>query len=50
MEADQIEKISRDANATSSRAHDLLLATLEGESATSQEIEQLNRKCVCVTP
>ncbi|XP_056266449.1 laminin subunit gamma-1 [Pseudoliparis swirei] len=44
MEADQIEKISRDANATSSRAHDLLLATLEGESATSQEIEQLNRK------
>lgn len=44
MEADQIEKIAKDANETSSRAHKLLLKTLEGETRTGQEIEQLNRK------
>lgn len=44
MEADQIEKIAKDANDTSARAYKLLLKTLEGEAGTSQEIQQLNRK------
>ncbi|KAK1879358.1 hypothetical protein KUDE01_027481, partial [Dissostichus eleginoides] len=44
MDADQIEKIAKDANDTSTRAHELLLKTLEGESRTSREIDELNKK------
>ncbi|XP_037538375.1 laminin subunit gamma-1 [Nematolebias whitei] len=44
MDADQIEKIAKDANDTSSRAYELLLKTLEGESRTSEHIDELNRK------
>lgn len=44
MEADQIEKIARDANDTSTRAYRLLLKTLDGEAQTSQEVDELNRK------
>lgn len=43
-DADQIEKIARDANDTSTKAYNLLLKTLGGESKTSQEIDDLNRK------
>lgn len=43
-DADQIEKIARDANDTSTKAYNLLLKTLDGESKTSQEIDDLNRK------
>lgn len=45
-EADQIEKIAKDANDTSTKAYNLLLKTLEGESRTGQEIEELNKKWV----
>lgn len=44
MEAEQIEKIAKDANDTSTRAYNLLLKTLDGEAKTSQEIDELNRK------
>lgn len=44
MDADQIEKIAKDANDTSSRAYELLLKSLEGESRTSEHIDELNRK------
>lgn len=44
MAADQIEKIAKEANDTSTRAYNLLLKTLEGEMKTSQEIEQLNQR------
>lgn len=44
MDADQIEKIAKDANDTSTKAYNLLLKTLEGEAKTSQEIEELNKK------
>ncbi|KAM7399997.1 hypothetical protein PAMA_004607 [Pampus argenteus] len=44
MDADQIEKIAKDANDTSTKAYNLLLKTLEGESKTSQEIDELNKK------
>lgn len=44
MEAEQIEKIAKDANDTSTKAYHLLLKTLDGESKTSQEIDELNRK------
>lgn len=44
MEADQIEKIAKDANDTSTRAYNLLQKSLDGEASTSREIEQLNRK------
>ncbi|XP_024124421.1 laminin subunit gamma-1 [Oryzias melastigma] len=43
-ESEQIEKIAKDANDTSTKAYNLLLKTLEGESWTGQEIEELNRK------
>lgn len=43
-ESEQIEKIAKDANDTSTKAYNLLLKTLEGESRTGQEIEELNRK------
>lgn len=44
MDADQIEKIARDANDTSTKAYNLLLKTLVGEANTSQEIDELNKK------
>ncbi|XP_034039360.1 laminin subunit gamma-1 [Thalassophryne amazonica] len=44
MDADQIEKIAKDANDTSTKAYNLLLKTLDGESKTGQEIEDLNKK------
>lgn len=44
MDADQIEKIAKDANDTSTKAYNLLLKTLDGESRTSQEIDELNKK------
>uniref|UniRef100_A0A8D3DYW8 Laminin, gamma 1 n=1 Tax=Scophthalmus maximus TaxID=52904 RepID=A0A8D3DYW8_SCOMX len=44
MDADQIEKIARDANDTSTKAYNLLLKTLDGESKTSQEVDELNSK------
>uniref|UniRef100_A0A673BD85 Laminin subunit gamma-1 n=1 Tax=Sphaeramia orbicularis TaxID=375764 RepID=A0A673BD85_9TELE len=44
MDADQIEKIAKDANDTSTKAYNLLLKTLDGEMKTSQEIDELNRK------
>lgn len=42
--ADQIEKIAKEANDTSTKAYNLLLKTLDGEAKTSQEIEQLNKR------
>ncbi|KAG7273400.1 hypothetical protein CRUP_037462 [Coryphaenoides rupestris] len=44
MDADQIEKIARDANETSTKAYNLLMKTLDGEGKTGQEIDELNRK------
>uniref|UniRef100_A0A8C4GIU1 Laminin subunit gamma-1 n=1 Tax=Dicentrarchus labrax TaxID=13489 RepID=A0A8C4GIU1_DICLA len=44
MDADQIEKIAKDANDTSTKAYNLLLKTLDGEGKTSQEITELNKK------
>lgn len=44
MDADQMEKIALDANATSTKAFNLLMKTLEGEGKTGQEIDELNRK------
>ncbi|XP_075996096.1 laminin subunit gamma-1 [Genypterus blacodes] len=44
MDADQIEKIAKDANDTSTKAFNLLTKTLDGEGKTSQEIEELNKK------
>ncbi|KAM6918887.1 laminin subunit gamma-1 [Xenentodon cancila] len=44
MDADQIEKIAKDANDTSTKAYNLLLKTLDGEGKTSQEIDELNKK------
>ncbi|KAM9719019.1 laminin subunit gamma-1 [Menidia menidia] len=41
MDADQIEKIAKDANDTSSKAHSLLLKALGGQSNTSREVEEL---------
>lgn len=46
MDADQIEKIAKDANDTSTKAYNLLLKTLDGEGKTSQEIDELNKKYV----
>ncbi len=46
MDADQIEKIAKDANDTSTKAYNLLLKTLDGEGNTSQEIDELNKKYV----
>lgn len=48
MDADQIEKIAKDANDTSTKAYNLLLKTLEGEDKTSQEIIELNKKYVAL--
>lgn len=46
MDADQIEKIAKDANDTSTKAYNLLVKTLEGEGKTGQEIDELNKKYV----
>lgn len=48
MDADQIEKIAKDANDTSTKAYNLLLKTLDGEAKTSQEIDELNKKYVAL--
>lgn len=50
MDADQIERIAKDANDTSNKAYNLLLKTLEKEGKTSEEIEELNRKYVLTKP
>uniref|UniRef100_A0A8C5GXN1 Laminin subunit gamma-1 n=1 Tax=Gouania willdenowi TaxID=441366 RepID=A0A8C5GXN1_GOUWI len=44
IDADQIEKIAKDANDTSTKAYNLLLKTVDGESKMSQEIDELNKK------
>ncbi|KAL4656079.1 laminin subunit gamma-1 [Arapaima gigas] len=44
MDADQIQKIAKDANSTSAKALDLLLKTLDGENKTNNDINDLNRK------
>lgn len=44
MDADQIEKIAKDANDTSTKAFNLLMKTLEGEGKTSKDIDDLNKK------
>uniref|UniRef100_A0A668A017 Laminin subunit gamma-1 n=1 Tax=Myripristis murdjan TaxID=586833 RepID=A0A668A017_9TELE len=44
MDADQIEKIAKDANDTSTKAFNLLMKTLDGEGKTSRDIDELNRK------
>ncbi|KAL0966040.1 hypothetical protein UPYG_G00289940 [Umbra pygmaea] len=44
VDADQIEKIAKDANDTSTKALNLLLKTLDGENKTNQDIDELNRK------
>lgn len=43
-EADNIEKIAKEANDTSSQAYKLLLDTLAGENETTDDIGDLNRK------
>lgn len=48
MDADQIEKIAKDANDTSTKALNLLTKTLDGEGKTNQDIDELNRKYVTV--
>ncbi|XP_012681774.2 laminin subunit gamma-1 [Clupea harengus] len=44
MDADQIEKIAKDANDTSTKAYNLLKKTLDGEGKTSSDIDELNKK------
>uniref|UniRef100_A0A8C6SB72 Laminin, gamma 1 n=1 Tax=Neogobius melanostomus TaxID=47308 RepID=A0A8C6SB72_9GOBI len=44
MAADQIEKIAKEANDTSTKAYNLLLKTLDGEMKTSHEVDQLNKR------
>ncbi|XP_038859912.1 laminin subunit gamma-1-like isoform X1 [Salvelinus namaycush] len=44
MDADQIEKIAKDANNTSTKALNLLMKTLDGEGKTNKDIDELNRK------
>lgn len=46
MDADQIERIAKDANDTSNKAYNLLQKTHEKEGKTSEEIEELNTKYV----
>ena len=50
MDAEQIEKIAKDANDTSTKAYNLLVKTLDGESRTSEEIDELNKKYVAAQP
>lgn len=49
MDADQIEKIAKDANDTSTKALNLLMKTLDGEGKTNKDIDELNRKYVTVS-
>ncbi|XP_012368221.2 laminin subunit gamma-1, partial [Octodon degus] len=44
QEADDIVRVAKTANDTSTEAYDLLLRTLAGENQTALEIEELNRK------
>ncbi|XP_030630034.1 laminin subunit gamma-1 [Chanos chanos] len=44
QDADQIEKIAKDANDTSTKAYNLLKKTLEGEKQTNKDIDELNKK------
>lgn len=44
QEADDIVRVAKTANETSTEAYDLLLRTLAGENQTTLEIEELNRK------
>ncbi|XP_030063379.1 laminin subunit gamma-1 [Microcaecilia unicolor] len=44
QEAQDIERIAKEANATSTEALKLLLKTLEDENRTAAEIDELNRK------
>uniref|UniRef100_A0A8C2HI91 Laminin, gamma 1 n=1 Tax=Cyprinus carpio TaxID=7962 RepID=A0A8C2HI91_CYPCA len=43
-DADQIEKIAKDANDTSTKAYNMLKKALDGENKTSSDIDELNRK------
>ncbi|XP_062849994.1 laminin subunit gamma-1 [Trichomycterus rosablanca] len=43
-DADQIEKIAKDANETSTKAFNLLKKTLEGEDKINKDIDELNKK------
>ncbi|XP_067309567.1 laminin subunit gamma-1 [Pseudorasbora parva] len=45
-DADQIEKIAKDANDTSTKAYNMLKKALDGENRTSGDIDDLNRKYV----
>ncbi|XP_026061619.1 laminin subunit gamma-1 [Carassius auratus] len=45
-DADQIEKIAKDANDTSTKAFNMLKKALDGENKTSGDIDELNRKYV----
>lgn len=45
-DADQIEKIAKDANDTSTKAYNLLMKTLDGENKINKDIEDLNQKYV----
>uniref|UniRef100_A0A673GN31 Laminin subunit gamma-1 n=1 Tax=Sinocyclocheilus rhinocerous TaxID=307959 RepID=A0A673GN31_9TELE len=45
-DADQIEKIAKDANDTSTKAYNMLKKALDGENKTSSDIDELNRKYV----
>lgn len=44
QEADDIVRVAKTANETSTEAYNLLLRTLAGENQTAFEIEELNRK------
>ncbi|KAA0719380.1 Laminin subunit gamma-1 [Triplophysa tibetana] len=43
-DADQIERIAKEANDTSTKAFNLLKKALDGENKTSSDIDELNRK------
>lgn len=45
-DADQIEKIAKDANDTSTKAYNLLMKTLDGENKMNKDIDDLNKKYV----
>lgn len=44
QEADDIVRIAKAANDTSTEAYKLLLKTLAGENQTASDIDELNRK------
>ncbi|MBN3312115.1 LAMC1 protein, partial [Atractosteus spatula] len=44
MDADQIEKIAKEANDTSTEAYNLLRKTLDSENKINSDIDELNRK------